>query len=174
MEANATLHSRSGISKVWIYGFGAAGIAAVANVILLLIGKAANVPFLVPGPGDPEVLRAVDPIMVIMATVIALGIGTAATALIAPRITNGLTRFQVLAATLTVLSLGAPLTQAGGATSLWLASMHLVAGVAIIAALQRARNGLTTRRRRPLRSAVTTSPAPRSFGMWQRPDGRQC
>lgn len=139
MQAELSLATRTGNSKIWAYGFGAAGLASAANVILLLIGKAANVPFLVPTPGDPGTLQNVTPIMVIISTLAALGIGVLGTALIAPRIHNGIFRFQVLAAGLTVLSLLAPLAQTEGATTAWLSAMHLISGTTFIIGLQGAR-----------------------------------
>lgn len=139
MQAELSLGTRTVNTKIWAYGFGAAGFAAAFNVILLLIGRAANVPFLVPTPGDPGTLQTVTPIMVIISTVAALGIGVLGTALIAPRIRHGLFRFQVLAAALTVLSLLAPLAQTEGATTAWLSAMHLISGITFIIGLRGAR-----------------------------------
>jgi hypothetical protein len=110
-------------------------------VIVLLIGKAAEVPFLVPNPADPGTFQTVTPIMVVVSTLAALGIGVLGTALIAPKIRNGLSRFQVLASILTVLSLSAPLLQTEGVTTLWLSAMHLISGATFIIGLQRAKEG---------------------------------
>ncbi|MEX2552832.1 MAG: DUF6069 family protein [Actinomycetota bacterium] len=139
MQAEVSLGTRTGNSKIWAYGFGASGIAAVLNVIVLLIGKAAGVPFLVPAPGNPGTLETVTPFIVIVSTVAALGIGVLGTALLAPKLRNGLFKFQVLAAALTVLSLLAPLAQTEGATTAWLSAMHLISGATFIIGLQRAK-----------------------------------
>ena len=139
MQAEVSLRARTGNSKISVYGFGAAGVAAVLNVIVLLIGKAAGVPFLVPNPADPGTFQAVTPIMVVVSTLAALGIGVLGTALIAPKIRHGLFKFQVLAGILTVLSLAAPLLQTEGATTAWLSAMHLVSGTTFIIGLGRAK-----------------------------------
>jgi uncharacterized protein DUF6069 len=139
MQAEVSLGTRTGNSKIWAYGFAATGVAAVLNVILLLVGKAANVAFLVPTPGDPGTLQTLTPVWVIVVTVASLGIGTVGAALLAPRIRNGLFRFQVLAGVLTILSLGSPLSVGDGATSVWLSAMHLIAGTTLIIGLQRAK-----------------------------------
>jgi len=141
MQAEVSLRARTGNSRITAYGFGAAGVAAVLNVIVLLIGKAAEVPFLVPNPADPGTFQTVTPIMVVVSTLAALGIGVLGTALIAPKLRNGLFKFQVLAATLTVLSLLAPLAQTVGATTAWLSAMHLISGTSFIIGLQRAKEG---------------------------------
>ena len=139
MQAEVSLGTRTDNSKIWAYGFGAAGVAAVLNVIVLLIGKAAEVPFLVPNPADPSTFQTVTPIMVVVSTLAALGIGVLGTALIAPQVRNGLFKFQVLAGILTVLSLSAPLLQTDGATTAWLSAMHLISGATFIIGLQRAK-----------------------------------
>jgi uncharacterized protein DUF6069 len=142
MQAEVSLRIRTGNSKIWAYGFGAAGVAAVLNVIVLLIGRAADVPFLVPTPGDPGTLQTVTPIMVIVSTLAAVGIGVLGTALIAPRVRNGLFKFQVLAGIVTVLSLSAPLLQTDSPTTAWLSAMHLISGTIFIVGLQRAKESL--------------------------------
>lgn len=139
MQAELSLGTRTVNTKIWAYGFGAAAVASVLNVIILLIGRAADVPFLVPAPGDPGTLQTVTASMVVISTMASLGIGVLGTALIAPRIRNGLFRFQVLAATLTVLSLLAPLAQTEGATTAWLTAMHLISGTTFIIGLQGAK-----------------------------------
>lgn len=139
MQATAILGTRTGNSKIWTYGFAATGFAAVLNAILLLIGKAANVAFLVPIPGDPGTLQALTPMWVIFVTVVSLAVGTVGTALLAPRIRNGLFKFQILAGVLTVLSFWSPLSLQDGGTTVWLSAMHLVAGIAFIIGLQRAK-----------------------------------
>ncbi len=141
MQADPSIVLPKERSSVWRYGLIAAGTAAVMNVAILLLGRALGVPFEMPAFGQPETMQAIPALAVVLATAIPLAAGTAAAALIAPRLINGLFKFQVLAVILTVLSLGAPIGAANGATAVWLSAMHLVAGTALLLALQRAREG---------------------------------
>jgi uncharacterized protein DUF6069 len=142
MQAEVSRAARTGISRIPAFGFGAVGVAAVVNVFVLFIGKAAGVPFLVPNLSDPGTFQTVTPIMVVVSTAAALGIGVLGTALIAPKIRDGLFRFQALAAILTVLSLSAPLLQTDSPTTAWLSAMHLISGATFIFGLQRAKESL--------------------------------
>jgi hypothetical protein len=143
MQTDTSIVLRQQGSSAWSYGLVAAGAAAVANVAVFLVGSALGVPFQVPAFGQPGTTQAINAVAVVIATVIPLAIGTAAAALLTPRLRNGFLKLQVLAGILTVLSLGAPINAANGATVVWLAAMHLIAGVAFILGLQRAKKGGT-------------------------------
>ena len=137
MSADASIVvGRTG--SIWSYGLVAAGAAAVANVVILVVGAALGVQFevLAFGQSGTQTITAVP---VVVSTVVSILLGTTAAALIGPRFRNGFRALQVVAGILTVLSLGAPINAAEGAAVGWLSAMHLVAGAAFILALQRAK-----------------------------------
>jgi hypothetical protein len=124
--------------SIWSYGLFAAGAAALANVVILVVGTALGVQFEVAAFGQAGT-QTITAVPVIISTVVPILLGTAAASLIGPRFRNGFRGLQVLAGILTVLSLVAPINAAEGATVGWLSAMHLVAGTASILALQRAK-----------------------------------
>jgi hypothetical protein len=139
MDADASIVvGRRG--SLWSYGLVAAGTAALANLVILVVGAALGVQFEVLAFGQPGT-QTITALPVVLSTVVSIALGTAAAAALGPRFRNGFGRAQILAGILTVLSLVAPIYAAQGATVGWLSAMHLVAGVAFILALQRAKEG---------------------------------
>jgi hypothetical protein len=122
--------------EIWKFGVVAAAGATVVNVILLVAAKAAGVEFFSPDPrtGDPTEIGIVQ---VISLTLIPMLLGTAAAA-IAERLNRPLRWVQIPVIVLTLLSLYAPLSlDAELSTKLSLTAMHLIAGGALVAALER-------------------------------------
>ncbi len=108
----------------------------MVNVIILVAAKAAGVEFFSPDPrtGDPTEIGIVQ---VISFTLVPMLLGTAAAA-IAERLNRPLRWVQIAAVVLTLLSLYAPLgLDAELSTKLSLAAMHLIAGGALVTALER-------------------------------------
>jgi hypothetical protein len=122
-------------ASVWRAGLATAGIAALADLATLLVGRAFGVSFVVRFSGTP---LNVGVAIVLLMSVVPVLLGTAAAVLACSRGRRGLTLLQFVGAALAVVSVAAgPMaTVAPTATKLVLASMHLVAGAAFVLALQ--------------------------------------
>jgi hypothetical protein len=122
--------------RLWRLGAAAAAIAAILNVVILVIGRAAGVSFVVPSfTGTP---MTVVPAVVVFTVVFWFVLGLLLTTFVAARQPGRLAAIQRVAAVVTVVSLLQPLTvDADAATRLVLAIMHPVAGAAFILALRR-------------------------------------
>ena len=135
------------LGRTLIIGLMGGVLAAVANTVVLLIGKAAGVAFLAPVNGPNAPLVALQPINVIMACLIP--------ALVAALVFVGLTRltrrpqpiFLTIAGILLIISLipvwALPMDSV--ATRFLLSLMHVIAAVLIVGALVRARPDETGR-----------------------------
>ena len=124
-------------SKVWKAGAAAALGAAVLNMILLIAAKAAEVQFLVPDLQGRIVEIGIG--QVALLSVFPLLAGTAAAAGVR-RLSVDLRWVQGVAVVLTLLSLLSPLAlDSPASTKLVLSAMHVVAGIAFVAAIERDR-----------------------------------
>lgn len=124
---------------VWRTGLAAAGIAAAANLAVFALARAAGTPFQVRFPGH-QAATSVAVGDVLGASLGALAIGTAVAALWLRRLPHGLAAAQVTGAVIALLSLATPLgVHASAGTKEALATMHLIAGTAFVAAMGRAR-----------------------------------
>jgi hypothetical protein len=122
-------------------------LAAVANTVTLLIGKAAGVAFLVPVNGPDAPLVALQPINIVMLCLVP--------ALVAALVFVGLTRltrrpqpiFLTIAGILLIISLIPDwvLPMDSLATRILLSLMHLVAAALIVGTILRARPDETGR-----------------------------
>jgi hypothetical protein len=122
--------------RLWRLGAAAAAIAAILNVVILGIGRAAGVSFVVPSfTGTP---MTVVPAVVVFTVIFWFVLGLLFTTFAAARQPRRVAVIQKVAAVLTVVSLLQPLTvDADAGTRLMLAIMHPVAGIAFILALRR-------------------------------------
>jgi hypothetical protein len=113
--------------------------ATVANVALWAGGRAADVGFLVtPLVGDATTQVGVVP--VVLTTLLAFAVGSAALALAARRSSRWVRVVMAAAAVVAVVSTGGPLVTAHDtATGTLLAAMHLVTGAAFVATAARVR-----------------------------------
>lgn len=131
---------------VWRAGLAAAGIAAAANLAVFALTQAAGTQFRVRFPGH-QAATSVAAGDVLGASLGALAIGTAVTALWLCRFRHGLAAAQVTGAVIALLSLATPLSvHASAGTKAALAAMHLIAGTAFVAAMGRARTAPHRRR----------------------------
>lgn len=110
--------------------------ATLVNVAIYAIGRLVGAPFEVSfGAGEPVQMVSVG--QVIFTSVLSLGAGTVL-ALLVVRSIRSATWVQVVAASIALVSAGAPLSAGVEAsTQLLLASMHLVAGTVFVLALQK-------------------------------------
>lgn len=124
---------------VWRAGLAAAGIAAAANLAVFALAHAAGTPLRVRFPAH-QAAASVAAGDVLGASLAALAIGTAVTALLLRRLRHGLAAGQLTGAVITLLSLAIPLgVHASAGTKAALAAMHLIAGTAFVAAMGRAK-----------------------------------
>jgi hypothetical protein len=125
-----------GRSALWVAAI-AALAATVANVTLWAGGRAADVGFLVsPLVGDATTQIGVVP--VVLTTLLAIAVGSAALALAARRSRRWVRVVMAAAAVVAVVSTGGPLLAAHDtATGALLATMHLVTGAAFVATAAR-------------------------------------
>lgn len=119
-------------------GIVAAVVAAAVNLAVYALAEVAGVSFEV-SFGAGEEPFTIDAVPVALTTLVPLVVATALAAAIgrSPGLWRGL---QITAGLLTLVSLGGPLSleaESGAATAL--ATMHVVAGAALLTALQRAR-----------------------------------
>ena len=124
---------RQGLS--WWQASAAGAVAAtVGNLVIFLIGVAADASFVVMDRGD---LHEVTVGGVIVATVPPLVVGTVLAALLARWWPGVLRLAQVLGGTLALLTAAGPLmADTDGGTRLALALMHVVLGVAVVLSLE--------------------------------------
>lgn len=121
----------------WRVAMTALAVAAAANLALLLAGKAAGASFTVPDRAQDGAVIDIGFGAVLLSTVLPLAAGLAVTAVIARRWPRARRVLQVLAAAVTLASLGFPLsTGTDTGTRALLAAMHLVVGGAYLAALR--------------------------------------
>ncbi|MEU7291901.1 DUF6069 family protein [Streptomyces exfoliatus] len=131
--ATSSVHGRRGL-PAWLAVVCAAVIAAVVNVIVLIVGDAAGASLVLELNGKPDEIGAAD---VVIMSVLAPAIGVAASILIARWKPGFLRVAQVLAAVTTLVSLVGPLTlKTDGGTAITIAVMHLLVGGITIAALE--------------------------------------
>jgi Family of unknown function (DUF6069) len=130
------MSSRLDRGRLWRLGAAAAAIAAILNVVILAIGRAAGVPFVVPSfTGVPA---TVAPPAVVFTVALWFVLGLLLTTFVAARQPRRLAAIQIVAAVVTVVSLVQPLiADADTATRIGLAIMHPVTGAAFILALRR-------------------------------------
>lgn len=121
--------------SIWRTGLVAAGVAAVANVLLYWVARGLGVSFAMPfsPDGEPVVLPVA---MVIGASVVG-ALAAAAVYLAFTRLhERGRALFRIAGSLFLLLSFAGPLTSgADGATQFVLLLMHIIAGVSIIALL---------------------------------------
>ncbi|MGH3787743.1 MAG: DUF6069 family protein [Pseudonocardiaceae bacterium] len=116
--------------------------AVVANLAILLIGRAADASFVVMDAGSPHEVTAWS---VVVATVPPLVLGTGLAALLARWWPGAIRLAQVIGGGLALLTVAGPvMADTDGATRLALALMHVVPGVAVVVSLE-----LMRRRIRP-------------------------
>jgi hypothetical protein len=129
--------------RLWRLGAAAGAIAAIVNVVILAIGRATGVPFVVPSfTGAPT---TVVPPVVVFTVAMWFVLGLLLTTFVAARQPRRLAAIQIVAAVVTVVSLIQPLTaDTDTATRLVLAIMHPVTGAAFILALRRLQAGIAT------------------------------
>jgi hypothetical protein len=137
--AQAEAHAMR-LGRILLAGLAGGALAAAVNTALLLIGKAAGVAFLAPVNGPTAPLVALQPLNVIMLSLIP--------ALIAALLLTGLARltrhpqliFQAVAGAFLLFSLipDWALPMDSLATRILLSLMHLVAAALIVGALLRA------------------------------------
>lgn len=122
---------------VWRSGLIGTAAAAAGNLAIYAVGRAADVAFVVPSWGGGPAMQ-VTAVHVALSSILPLFVGTAV-AVAASR--RGWTRLIATAgAVVAVFSLAGPLSlEADTATKALLASMHVVAGLAFVLALERAR-----------------------------------
>lgn len=131
--ATHTTQGRRGL-PAWQAVVCAAVIAAIVNVIVLLIGDAAGASLVLKLNGKPDEIGAAD---VIIMSVLAPAVGVTAAVLLARWKPGFLRVAQILAAATTVISLGGPLTlETDGGTAITIAVMHLLVGGIAVAALE--------------------------------------
>lgn len=141
---------------IWTAGLAAAGIAAAANLAVFALARSAGIPFRVHFAAH-QAVASVAAGHVLGATLAAVAIGTAVTALWLRRFRHGLAAAQLSGAAAAVLSLAIPLgVHASPGTKAALAAMHLIAGAAFAAAIGWARARAVSRGR------PATSPANQS------------
>lgn len=118
----------------WQAVVGAAVIAAVVNVIALLIGDAAGASLVLELNGKPDEIGAAD---VVLASVLAPAVSVTAAVLLARWKPGFLRVAQILATAVVLVSLVGPLTlETDGGTAITIAVMHLFVGGTAIAALE--------------------------------------
>jgi hypothetical protein len=125
---------------VWRAGLAVAGVAAVVNLIVFAVAKAAGVTFVVSFPGEPP--QDVNAFTVVLVTVIGVSLGTALTALAVRRLQRGLLVARITAAVLTVASLVIPISvEASTSTKVSLATMHVLGGAIFVFGMGFVRDG---------------------------------
>lgn len=124
----------------WRAGLAVAGMAAVVNVIVFAVAKAAGVAFVVSFSGKPP--QDVNAFTVLVVTVIGVSLGTALTALAVRRLQGGLLVARITAAVLTVASLVIPISvEASTSTKVSLATMHVLGGAIFVLGMGFVRDG---------------------------------
>ncbi len=121
---------------LWRAGLVAALGAAVANLVVYLIGRAAGVGFSLEMGGSVTQVGAAQ---VLLLSIVSIVVGTALAALLARRGADRLRWAQAVGAAVAVLSAVGPLSAAAGATGILLAAMHLITGASYVLALQAVR-----------------------------------
>lgn len=122
-------------SQIWKVGAVAALATAVVNVVILLTAKAAGAEFFVPDMQGRIV--EVGIVQVALMSIVPLMLGAAAAAL-AARLSVSLRWVQGAAVVLTLLSFISPLAlDSPVSTKLVLSAMHVVAGIAFVAGVER-------------------------------------
>lgn len=117
---------------------GGAGAAAAANLAVWAGGRAADVSFTV-SPPVGDITFAVDPFMIVLATVSMFAVGAGALAWAARRSLKWARALVVGAVVVAVGSAGSPwMATDDVATALLLASMHLITGAAFVVTASRA------------------------------------
>lgn len=119
----------------WLAIAGAAAAAVVVNLLIFSIGNAADASFVVPQPNaKPQTVGAGG---VAFSSSVPLAVGVGIAVLLARWWPVMLRVAQAVGGVLAFLSALAPLSSdADGATRIALASMHVVVGVAVVAALE--------------------------------------
>lgn len=131
--------ARRSSRPIWRAGLTPASTAAAANLAVFAIARAAGAALLVRFSGH-QAAWSISAVDVIVATLVALGLGTVVAALWLGRHRRGLLVVQVTGALVALASLSIPLgVHAGSGTKAALASMHLIAGAAFITAMAVAR-----------------------------------
>lgn len=122
--------------RIGLWGAGAAGVAVASNLVVWLIGRAADVGFVVPGRGGGSPVEVGAP-EVTLTTVLPFAAGTALFALGAR---SRRSRRAVLTAAV-VVAVGSAAMPLSLDTDAWtrvlLATMHLITGAVFVAALAR-------------------------------------
>ena len=142
--------------RLWRLGAAAAAIAAILNVVILGIGRATGVPFVVPSfTGAPT---TVAPPVVVFTVAFWFVLGLLLTTFVAARQPRRLAAIQIVAAVVTVVSLIQPLiADTDTATRLALAVMHPITGAAFILALRRLQAETATTEDDVIESTTTSS-----------------
>lgn len=124
---------------IWRAGLVAAGIATATNLAVFAIARAAGTSFRVHFAAH-QAATSVAAGHVLGASLSALAISTAVTALWLRRLNHGLAAAQMIGVVIALLSLAIPLgVHADPGTKAALAVMHLIAGTAFVVAIGRAR-----------------------------------
>lgn len=118
----------------------AAAGAVVANLLVLAVGRAADVSFLVPGPGSSVPDSPVGAIPVTLMSAVPILLGTGVVALLVARGRHRAARGVLIAAAVLTVASFVPLATMGldGGTGALLGVMHLVTGGAFLGANVRA------------------------------------
>ena len=123
--------------SIWMRGALATAVTTACNLTLWLIGRAADVGFVVPGRNGGSPVE-VGPPHVVLSTVLPFVAGTAVFALVGTRSRRWRRAVLSAAALLTVASLAMPLSLDTDAwTRTLLAAMHLVTGAVFVSAMVR-------------------------------------
>ena len=132
------MSSRLDRGRLWRVGAIGAAVAIVVNLVILGIGRAAGVPFVVPNFDGTSM--TVGPVIVAFMIAVWFALGLLLATFVAARQPRRLRAIQIVAVVVAVVSLIQPLgVDADAASRLLLASMHLVTGAAFVLALRRVR-----------------------------------
>lgn len=135
---------------IWQAGLAAALVAAVANLVVYLIGRAADVEFTLTPGGSVTQIGVVH---VLLMSIVSVLLGTMLAVVLARGGVHRLRWAQAAGAAIAVLSAIAPLS-GGWPAGVLLASMHLITGASYVLALQAVRRRSATTAAEP---ATTTT-----------------
>jgi len=125
---------RASSRPFWLAGLVGAAVAAVVNLVVFALGRAADVPFVVTGNGSTTQIGA-GPVAFV--SVLSLLVGTVFAVLLARRGSRARRLAQAIGAAVALVSIAGPATQADEAsTAVLLAAMHVIAGVVYVAAVE--------------------------------------
>jgi len=125
------------IRRTWRVGVLGAVLAAFLNAVLYLVGRAADVPYQVPGFSPDMPTQTVTIIQVVLSTFVPLAVGIALALVLVSR-GRGIRGLQYLGGALALVSLVVPLSlDTDLATKTLLSTMHLVTGAVFVLSLER-------------------------------------